>query len=44
MASKGFLQGQEYIEFDPYNVEDDVKELLRIVLSFAKEMGLHACM
>ena len=36
---KGFLQGMEYIDYDPFNIEKDVQNLVETVRMFAQRLG-----
>jgi len=39
MSLKGFLQGTEYIEYDPFDVEKDIEVLVEEIKAFATQMG-----
>jgi hypothetical protein len=41
MIPKGFLQGTEYIEYDPFDVEKDIEILVEEITTFAQNMGYH---
>lgn len=39
MSTKGLLQGMEYIEYNPFAVEKDIKILVEEIKTFALHMG-----
>ena len=39
MNPRGFLQGMEYIDYDPFNVEADIQNLIETVRIFAGRLG-----
>lgn len=41
MSLKGLLQGMEYIEYNPFDVEKDIKVLVEEIKTFAGQMGYY---
>jgi len=39
MNPEGFLQGMEYIDYDPFNIEEDIKKLVETMRTFAQRLG-----